>query len=167
MAVNQGRYTWRHNSLLYTICHYLNHLISKGYSLFADIEGYRNTSELFHRSRPDAALVSSKEIIIIELTCCFETNLINSRNYKKERYRNIDKDVVDQARQIKKVFVEISSLGFYTKHIKDLKSLCKMDSNINTDRLLAKLTEVAVRSSYYIFTQRNKTWNQPDILKFY
>ena len=84
-SVINGRYTWRHNSLLYTICHYLNQLVDKGYVLFADIEGFRNTSELFRRSRPNAALVTSNEIIIVELTCCFEINLIKSREYKIEK----------------------------------------------------------------------------------
>ena len=78
-AVNSGRYTWRHNSLLYTICYYLNNLLNFGYQVLADLDGYRNTAELFHHFRPDVALIKENEILILELTCCFETNLKKSR----------------------------------------------------------------------------------------
>ena len=166
-AVNDGRYTWRHNSILYTICYYLNDLVDKGHLLFADIEGYRNTFELFHRLRPDVAIVTATEVIIVELTCCFETNLQKSREYKIERYRNIGDDLIDQSKKLRKVFIEISSLGFHTKQINDFKLLCKLSSTINIDRLMSKLSEVAIRCSYYIYTQRNNNWTNQDVLKFY
>ena len=31
---------------------------------------------------------------MIELTCCFETNLEHSRNFKIEKYKNVIKDTV-------------------------------------------------------------------------
>ena len=46
-AVQSGRYTWCHDSILFTICHYLSMLERCGYTIYADILGYKNPSELF------------------------------------------------------------------------------------------------------------------------
>ena len=34
-------------------------------------------------------------------------------------------------------------------------------------RMMKKLSEVAIRSSYFIYTRRNKEVENPEILKFY
>ena len=57
-AVNDGRFKWRHNSILKTILFYLTS--TNDYDVFADVEGYRSSAVLFN---------------VIELTVCFETNL--------------------------------------------------------------------------------------------
>ena len=92
MLNNSGRHTWRHDSILFTLCHYLSMLERCGYTIYADILGYKNPSELFRNLRPDIVLLKRDSLVSIELTCCFETNLINSRNYKIDRYRNLEED---------------------------------------------------------------------------
>ena len=61
-------------------------------AVYANILGYKNPSELFRNLRPDIVLLKRDSLVSIELTCCFETNLINSRNYKIDRYRNLEED---------------------------------------------------------------------------
>ena len=141
-------------------------LESDGYQLYADITGYRNPAELFRTLRPDIVLLIADELIAIELTCCFETNFDKSRNYKKERYSDLESNC-NLSVKIKKIFVEVSSLGFLPKCIKELKSLCKKNPGINICRILNKTSEVAIRASYFIHTQRNTDWPNPDTLKFY
>ena len=34
-------------------------------------------------------------------------------------------------------------------------------------RMMDKLSDVAIRSPYFIYTRRNKGWENPEILKFY
>ena len=41
-AVRNGRYTWRHDSILFAICHYLTALENIGFELFADLAGFKN-----------------------------------------------------------------------------------------------------------------------------
>ena len=41
-AVRNGRYTWRHDSILFTICHYLTALGNIGFELLADLTGFKN-----------------------------------------------------------------------------------------------------------------------------
>ena len=165
-AVQSGRYTWRHNSILFTICHCLFLLDRCGYTIYADILGYKNPSELFRNLRPDIVLLKRDSLVSIELTCCFETNLINSRNYKIDRYCNLEEDCNLNVK-VKKLYVEVSSLGFLSKNIKELKTLCRQNADINVNRMLQKISEVAIRSTYLIYTKRNSEWTNPDILKFY
>ena len=69
-------------------------------------------------------------------------------------------------RKLTKFYVEVTSMGFVPKE-NDLfyKFLNKHD--INTERLISKVGETALRCSYYLYTQRNKAWDEKEILKFY
>lgn len=165
IAVNEGRYTWRHDSILFTILHYVNQLNEFGFEVRVDLPGYRSTSELFNRFRPDIVLIKGNEVYSIELTCCFESNFIKSNRYKIERYANLENDLIEQ-KKLTKFFVEVSSLGFIPKH-NDIFYKFLKTKNINTDRLKMKLSETALRCSYFLYTQRNKSWSQKEILKFY
>ena len=166
VSVNEGRYTWRHDSVLWTMLYYINQLQNKGYKVFADVQGYPSTSELFSNHRPDIALKKNDEIVSIELTICFETNIIKSREYKVNRYKNLEREV-NKNSKLSKVFVEVTSLGFVPKQNDKFFELLK-SHGINTERLSYKMSETALRCSYYLFTQRNKNWNNAtDILKFY
>ena len=137
-----------------------------GYTIYADILGYKNPSELFRNLRPDIVLLKRDSLVSIELTCCFETNLINSRNYKIDRYCNLEEDCNLNVK-VKKLYVEVSSLGFLSKNIKELKTLRRQNADINVNRMLQKISEVAIRSTYLIYTKRNSKWTNLDTLKFY
>ena len=99
------------------------------------------------------------------MTFPFETYLINSRNHKIDRYCNLEEDCNLNVK-VKKLYVEVSSLGFLSKNIKELKTLCRQNADINVNRMLQKISEVAIRSTYLIYTKRNSEWTNPDILKF-
>jgi hypothetical protein len=164
-AAADGRYTWRHDSILFTLVYYIQQLTTYGFEVFADLQGYKSPNQLFHRMRPDIVLVKDNVMTIIELTCCFETNLVKSNNYKKRKYENIEKDCRNKMK-INKIFVEVTALGFIPKSIIHMnKVLTKYKLNIN--RMNLKMSEVAIRASYFIYTQRNKEWKENDILKFY
>ena len=96
-AAEDGRYTWRHDSILYTLLHYIQQLTNFGFEIYADLQGFRPPTQLFNRFRPDIVLVKENEITAIELTCCFETNIIKSNEYKKMKYENLEKDCCFEA----------------------------------------------------------------------
>ena len=59
-----------------------------GFDILVDLPVYENPSNLFHAAvQPDLVLKRNHHIIIIELTCCFKTNLLHSRNFKIEKYK--------------------------------------------------------------------------------
>ena len=79
-ALVQGRYTWRHDSVLKQIVQKFRNVLSEGQALYADLPGFlANTSppatiplNLSSTSdRPDLVVISPDEIGILELTVCY------------------------------------------------------------------------------------------------
>jgi len=70
--------------------------------------------DLFNGFRPDLAIVSPKKIVIGELTVCHETNLIKSRDYKLQKYLNLEAAISSgfSGRSVQVHTLEISTLGF-------------------------------------------------------
>ena len=164
-AANDGRYTWRHDSILYTVMYYVKQLIEKGYEIHADLEGYATTNVLFNDNvRPDIAVNKGNDLTTIELTCCFETILVKSNKFKKEKYDKRDKKLKSKL-NLNNLYIELTSLGLTPKTNKYFDRFLK-SNGINPYRMNRKICEVALRSSYYIYTQRNYNWKEIEISKF-
>ena len=94
VAVNSGRYKWRHDSILVTITTYFQPLLQQGYELYADLKDFNTKAQLFRSCRLDIGLVKDRIVYIFELTVCFETNTEKSRNYKIDRYKNLNNELL-------------------------------------------------------------------------
>ena len=134
--------------------------------LFVDIPGYQSTAELFsNNQRPDLVLTIGNKTFIIELTICFETNLLKSNEYKKNRYKFLKESICNKETTVELIFVELSSLGFYTDEIDRFNRLTK-ELHLNTKHVLEKCSETSIRCSYYIYNRRLKDWTVPELLLF-
>ena len=116
--------------------------------MFADVEGYRSSAALFNSSIPDTVAIKGNILYTIELTVYFETNFSKSRNYRLNRYKNLSNEVVGNY-PAKKMFLEISSLGFYVNDTKPFINPRKELKIHNTERMLRKCNEVATKTSFY------------------
>ena len=167
-ALNQARYTWRHNSVLKTIAssHLQSVLTPLNASLYLDIPGYLNPSEIFESARPDLYMlvVCGDSVSAIELTCCFELNTEKARDYKATRYQELEKQMKSN-KSLKLILVEITILGIVTRDIRMFESFL-YDLGLNSDRTIIKCMEVCIRASFYIYCRSNLTWNNPDLLDF-
>ena len=105
------------------------------FKIFIDIPGYESPASLFHSLRPDVVLLQENEAVVIELTVCFETNTQKARDYKQARYKELQYDMIKQAASSKLYCLEVTTLGFLTKNIKELES-CLKKTKIDTKRLL-------------------------------
>ena len=145
---------------------YVKQLIEKGYGIYADLEGYATTNVLFNGIvRPDISMKKGNDLTTIELTRCFETNLVKSNKFKIEKYDKLDKKLKSRL-NLNKLYIEVTSLGLTPKTNKYFGRFLK-SNGINPYRMNRKICEVALRSSYYIYTQRNYNWKEIEILKFY
>ena len=81
-AVRWGGYSWHHNLILYTMCHYLLQSDNVGCKLHADLNGFKSPTELFNRLIPDIVLVRNNKLTITELMCCFKKILQNQDGIK-------------------------------------------------------------------------------------
>ena len=117
--------------------------------------------------RPDLVVVIDKRVIVLELTVCFDTNTIKSRDYKKTRYTNLRDELVIACDIFEVIYLEVTCLGLISKdsYVQFCKFLEELELNI--DRTVYKCMETAIRASYYIFCRRNKEWIDTKLLLFY
>lgn len=165
VAVNQKRYTWRHDSILYTLFFYILQLQQYDFNVLVDLEGYSSTASLFKSLCPDLVFTKGDDMTVVELTVCSEMNIDRSKRYKETKYKNLRDDLVKPVKNFKLITIEISVLGFYRCN----KELCRLlkKHNINIDRCYQKMAECSIRASYYIYTKRNTPWDNPNRLSFY
>ncbi|CAB3979528.1 Hypothetical predicted protein [Paramuricea clavata] len=83
------RLTWRHNSVLNFLAHQLQTV--DGSTLYADLNGFKSPSILTGDTyRPDLLLsCSNGSLYVVELTTGYETNLKNNVKRKKDKYREL------------------------------------------------------------------------------
>ena len=83
-ALQQGRYTWRHDSALQTLVKSIKEHLDCNTTLYADLPGMRASENpvatipddtLVSSARPDIVLVGEDEVTLIELTINFLTTL--------------------------------------------------------------------------------------------
>ena len=87
--LEESRYTWRHDSILYFLANSLQSV--KNSYLYVDIPGFISPCALTGDSlRPYLLLViPDKSLYILELTVGFETNLRNNSQRKQLKYRTL------------------------------------------------------------------------------
>ena len=166
--LEQGRYTWRHNSVLNFLASSLKSV--EGSSLYVDIAGFPSPSIITGDDlRPDLLLKTKDNCLyILELTIGFETNLNNNAERKRLKYSRLVSDLKNHYKSVTFVNLSMSCLGIYANSC--LSFLEMLDSlsidNQHTRFLISKLSTISIRTTYYIFCCRDKTWNNPDLLCF-
>jgi hypothetical protein len=130
--------------------------LNQNVEIFCDLllPGTKNVCDLFKNSKPDLALKTSNKVGLLELTVCHETNLIASRNYKLNKYRNIadDRAVIIEQASISLSTCEVSTLGFT---VLDPKFLSDWGLPLLDKTLLNAITKSAIMSSFNIYCNRN------------
>ena len=118
------RYTWRHDSILFTITEHLKPKLANSFCIYVDSLhlGFPSPKGLFSGKIPDIVLQQGEKLIVIELTCPAETNLLSSREYKSNRYKELKNLSLVPCNDLALILLEISTLGFATKHVRDFKN---------------------------------------------
>ena len=78
-----NRYTWRHDSVLNSLLQQFSKILKTSSKIYCD----SNKLQLFTTQHPDIAILDGDQMTVIELTICFETNRLKSREYKIKRYK--------------------------------------------------------------------------------
>jgi len=111
-----AQYTSRHNTILEIIAKWIVPKLKQNQTLYCDLRvpGARQVCDLFNGPRPDMAIVSPRKIVIGELTVCHETNLQKSRDYKLQKYANLEAARASEfrSRPVSVHTIEVSTLGF-------------------------------------------------------
>ena len=170
-ALDQGRYTYRHDSIVNYIAKSLDKTKA---TFYADIEGFKTETNgtippsiTITAERPDIVIIDNKNknLKVFELTVPFETNINERHNQKQEKYQHLITDIEDFKVSIEAF--EIGSRGFITtdnaNRLKTIHKYCKEGTKFKTFR--NKVSALAVNTSYVIFQNRkDKSWNDPPLL---
>ena len=116
--LHQGRYTWRHNSVLKALASFL---LPKGIGeLYVDLEGFRSPSEVTGDSKkPDMLIVRPDgTLYLVELTVCYETNMPKNAQIKSNRYETTIEHLKSSFTCVKFVNLVVSALGIFYKDSK-------------------------------------------------
>ena len=164
--MNEGRWNWRHDSILINIARMLAKI--QGVIVYCDVDGteFQTPSVITGEiKRPDIVVMKGKECRILELTVGFETNMVKNSDRKKKHYADLvarlEKDY--EVKYFDLSMGGIGAIGKDSKKVTDMfeqLGLSKEDCNY----LVRKMINVCIRTTYYIFCQRNKEWESPSLL---
>ena len=100
-SLDQGRFTWRHDSILKYLATELNKRKPENLTLYIDIPGHKinggtiPADVLTTLERPDIVILNrqEKKIILFELTVSFEKNADAANLRKTTKYVNLSSDI--------------------------------------------------------------------------
>ena len=104
--------------------------------------------------RPDLILLDNSKIAVLELTICHEKNILKSRSFKMNKYKDINLHLQPKYKKHRlQVFtIEISVLGF----ISNLNDFCTFFKIPNMPiSLKTEILKTVIINSYNIYCKRN------------
>lgn len=175
--LEQGRYTWRHDSVLSAIHDFTKLVISDGMDIHCDI-GQTTTCTippdiLVTTDRPDLVIMkkSAKRCWILELTVPFECSIDKAHKRKSDKYERLINDLEILDYSVEFCAFEVGSRGLISKANRERLEL--FYSNIkgkkcNKSQLSSHITLVskkAMLASYLVFNSKyNKQWFSPALI---
>lgn len=178
--LNDGRYTWRHNSVLkviYDKCKLSPLYSSDSIRIYADLPGCDLNGStlppdiLVTSFRPDITIISPERVIIVELTVPFEMNAATQHQYKVGKYSPIADDIIRGGKDCSLLCLEIGSRGCVdTSSRQTLTTLLKklnLPLSEHKNNLIKSVSTTALMSSFYLFKRKDEiSWMDPPLLAF-
>ena len=134
---------------------------------FVNIEGYPNPSIITgDEQRPDFAFVEDDNLLLLELTVGFETNIKKNFDRKATRYQQL---LAKLSNKYKVYYVNLSlgAIGIIGKDSLIMTAMGNFDLSKETLNFIVNRTiNVRIRTTYYIFCMRNKEWENPELLNW-
>ena len=112
--------------------------------------------------RPDGTLN------LVELTVCYETNMPKSAQIKSNRYETTIEHLKSLFTCVKFVNLVVSALGIFYRNNKTSITMFE-DFKISKQEhayIIRKISNIAIRTSYYIFCMKNKCWSNPELMSY-
>ncbi len=174
--LNDGRYTWRHNSVLDCLASRLKSVLPKTVKLFCDLPGHLvgistiPTDILITNLKPDIVLVNyeSKSVTLIELTIPYDDNILAANERKKKRYDQLINDIEEKGFSTNFYAIEISSRGYISSENQQrLKKIINFPNASQFRKFRLSLQKISIVCSYCIFYSKfEKEWIDPPLVSF-
>ena len=173
--LEQGRYTWRHNSVLAYIFSLFNNI--ENAQILADLGANHKDSvstippELIPSAqRPDLVIYwpNIKKICIVEITIPFDTNIQDARQRKRNKYASLVNDLCDRGLSVVFYTFEIGSRGFLSPdNVQTLKAMIQLSgSKISFKQIRNDLEKIVLCTSFSIYCSRSEpSWLEPSLFQ--
>ena len=151
--------------------------LQEGFAFFSDLPGFQAAHGgvipphiLVTNLKPDLFIINevNRVIIIVELTCPWDTNVERSHQYKQEKYAPLVTDL-SQHYRVRYYPVEVSVRGQVTKknqaRFKSFVYECCTDAKAVFKPMIRSCSKLSLLSSYSIFSARKEpAWLSPSPL---
>ena len=185
VALNQGRYTWRHDSILSHLAISISSRIDSAvWEFYADLPKFSYSAhatlpyELLNytassRWRPDMVAVNRRTVFVVlmELTVPFESNIGIRHQEKDNRYLELREKLKTAGHPCVQYSIEVGSRGTTTAdnatRLKDLFHHLNVKlNNRQLTKIKRNLNYIALSCSMTIFHHRKSgRWHTPSFLK--
>ena len=176
VALNQGRYTWRHDSVLQ---HMYNGMVEQkpdNLEIFVDLPNLDFNGStippdiLTTTQRPDIVILNraEKKIFLLELTCSLEQNADTANAYKTTKYTPLKADLEAKGLSVSLVPFEVGSRGHISKENKMrlITVFVKNGLKLNVHKLVKQISKISLLCTFSIFHAfQQPTWRDPPFLK--
>ena len=174
VALDQGRFTWRHNSVLSNVILLVKSALIPTFRLYSDLPGFLAPGGgsipphvLVTNLKPDLFIVDdvSRIAVLFELTCPWDGNIDRSHAYKEDRYAPLIADL-SRSYTTYHFSVEVSVRGQVTtankSRLKAFVYRVSSDPKRVFKELIPVISKISLLSSFSIFSARNEpSWTNP------
>ena len=172
-ALTQGRFTWRHDSVLNCIISQIKEEIPPSSKLYADLPGLRAsesppatlpTNLSTSTARPDMVLTTESSVTMLELTIPSNSydaiRKAKKRKTNKPNYSSLIGDLKKRGLSVTYRTLEIGSLGHYLPDAIHCISYSFKLTKAELKKVLQRASTVTIACSYHIFNSRNSaSWD--------
>ena len=174
-ALEQGKYTWRHDSVLQSLVRSLEKALPNG-QIYADLDNMHAQEHppatippnlTATSSRPDIVYINGPNITFLEQTINGNSKeamtQARERKQQKQPYLEITNDLHRQGLNVKYDTIEIGALGHSTKDTPyHLYHTIPQVNRLQWQTILDNAGEIAIACSRSLFLARNALeWRQP------
>ena len=171
IMLDQGRYTWHHNSIV----KYISNL-SQNLEIHVDLPGRLQGAStipsdiLITNLKPDIVIINRdvSNMHIIEISIPFEDNIDKTHSYKASKYNDLISDLEDKEYSVGYFQIEIGSREYISKpNMNRIKCLLKkINSNIKFSSIKSEICKISLLCSYIVFYSKfDNSWNNPNLLE--
>ena len=177
VMLDQGRYTWRHNSVLNFIFSTIGAKNGESLEIFCDLPGSLvgistiPTDIVVLSQKPDLVIIdrTNMKVTLIELTIPFDINVSKAHERKIDRYERLKNDIEDKGYDVLYLAIEIGSRGFISMEnetrLKELFEIFNIDNRKELNVIMNNLKKIAIISSYCIFYSKfENSWLDPKLI---
>ena len=174
-ALKEGRFTWRHNSVLYHFATTLKEKAPDNLEIFADLPNFWLNGGTIPPDilptglRPDIVIINRAErkITLLELTCSFECNIEAANIRKTKNYNDLKADLEKAGWKVSLTPFEIGSRGLITKRNREslITAMKRNIIKVKHTQLFNELSKISLLCSYSLFQAHCvPSWQDPPFL---